>query len=513
MRIAAIAYAAALAASLVGLLRPNKASRLAYLAFLAGLAGGSPLEIASSAAAALALPGDDRRIHAVALLISVALLLPAGPQPYSINGISMAIYTLAVLSATLSAAGLWLGWGLASSAIAVRFVFGLYGGQPWSWSLFDAALAGAWLASLASFHAGSRPPRWPLMAILSAISWTSGGGAGAYVLSAGALASFFYEAAALKPAPSLKGYMAAGAYALSSAGLFATSLFPMAGIYMEGDFFVRVLEPVMAAAVLAGAATVVKASLRGTPYLIPIPLSLAVAAAMYAAGFDPYWASWGVTNIAVPAIAYSALYAAAAAVAKGRRGPWRALHAAAMASVALLAISGPYAYNFNYTKAVPAEPGAVALTYLTWPYPGSASILNVTIHREGGYVETACGPLPRGLVAVAKVDLDGWRADVAVQYGVEQALGRSPAIGTTFVPGPDYIVVLGPAYNGDVSLLGALYWEVAGNSTCRPAAAGAAPDYWYLGFRPVPLATPTAVLLALFAALHVAYLVIYTKLK
>ena len=153
-----------------------------------------------------------------------------------------------------------------------------------------------------------------------------------------------------------------------------------------------------------------------------------------------YLDSTALTNILMPALAASSLYATALA----RRVPtWKAAHVLAFLALGLLSASGPYLYNPSYVKFASAALGSVVWTLEPPLYPAKIELSNITYRVDSERVPVEdCGPVPRAVVAVLDVAVDGVWTKVEVRYGIEEALGLRAPLGLALAG--DYLWWQGP---------------------------------------------------------------------
>jgi len=208
-----------------------------------------------------------------------------------------------------------------------------------------------------------------------------------------------------------------------------------------------------------------------------------------------YLDSTALTNILMPALAASSLYATVLA----RRVPtWKAAHVLAFLALGLLSASGPYLYNPSYVKFASAALGSVVWTLEPPLYPAKIELSNITYRVDSERVPVEdCGPVPRAVVAVLDVAVDWVWTKVEVRYGIEEALGLSAPLGLALAG--DYLVVAGPTYGEDgASSLSALYWNATRGYLGR---GGEAPGDYLVGVRPLPF---FRIIMATLAALAAA---------
>jgi hypothetical protein len=467
-------------ASLAAFLRPP---RWAPALLLAGpLAAALRGEATSPLYALLPLAFSRDRLsllHGFLIYLASSLSPPAAGAP---------IWSLALILA----AGLLLGAGYryalaaTTAGLALRLVAGVQTGDLWSWSPPDIALAALWVLAWAVRHLGDAPRMWVAYGALS-LFFDGAGGVSAAVASA---ALVLWEFMRWRPPFSPLGVAALG-------GSLLALLTVGSSAWLFGNVFVDAYGPVLGAAALGGVAAFL-AVVRGPLAASAVSIFFVFSAAAYFAGLRLYPDSTALTNILMPALAASSLYAAVVA-ALARRGPrWRAVHVLAFLALGLLSASGPYLYNPSYVKFALAAPGSVVWTLEPPPYPAKIELSGVTYHVDSGRVPVeGCGPVPRAVVAVLDVAVDGVWTKVEVRYGVEEALGLRAPLG--FALAGDYLVVVGPTYGeGGASSLSAMYWNATGGCLGR---GGEAPGDYLVGVRPLPF---FRIIIATLVALAVA---------
>ena len=386
--------------------------------------------------------------------------------------------------ALILAAGLLLGAGsryalaTATAGLALRLVAGVQTGDLWSWSPPDIALAALWVLAWTVRHLGDAPRMWGAYGALSLFFDGAGGVSAAAVSVALAL----WEFMRWRPPFSPLGVAALGGSLLALLTLGSSAWLRWTGLGLFGNVFVDAYGPALGAAALGGVAAFLTVA-RGPPATSAVSIFFVFSAAAYFAGLRLYPDSTALTNILMPALAASSLYAAVAA-AFARRGPrWRAVHVLAFLALGLLSASGPYLYNPSYVKFALAAPGSVVWTLEPPPYPSKIELSSVAYRVDSERVPVeGCGLVPRAVVAVLDVVVDGVWAKVEVRYGIEEVLGLRAPLG--FAPVGDYLVVAGPTYGeGGVSLLSAMYWNATGGCLGR---GGEAPGDYLVGVRPLP---------------------------
>jgi hypothetical protein len=420
----------------------------------------------------LAFSGDRLSLlHGFLIYLASSLSPPAAGQP---------VWSLALILA----AGLLLGAGsryalaAATVGLALRLISGVQTGDLWSWSSPDIALAALWVLAWAVRHLGDAPRMWVAYGALS-LFFDGTGGVSAAVASA-ALA--LWEFMRWRPPFSPLGVAALGGSLLALLTVGSSAWLRWAGLGLFGNVFVDAYGPALGAAALGGVAAFLAVA-RGPLAASAVSIFFVFSAAAYFAGLRLYPDSTALTNILMPALAASSLYAAVVA-ALARRGPrWRAVHVLAFLALGLLSASGPYLYNPSYVKFALAAPGSVVWTLEPPPYPAKIELSGVTYHVDSGRVPVeGCGPVPRAVVAVLDVAVDGVWTKVEVRYGVEEALGLRAPLG--FALAGDYLVVVGPTYGeGGASSLSAMYWNATGGCLGR---GGETPRDYLVGVRPLP---------------------------
>ncbi len=473
-------------ASLAAFLRPP---RWAPALLLAGpLAAALRGEATSPLYALLPLAFSKDRLsllHGFLIYLASSLSPPAAGAP---------VWSLALILA----AGLLLGAGsryalaVATAGLALRLVSGAQAGDLWSWSTPDIALAALWVIAWAVRHLGDAPRMWVAYGVLS-LFFEGAGGVFAAVVSA-ALA--LWEFRRWRPPFSPLGVAALGGSLLALLAVGASAWLRWAGLGFFGNVFVDAYGPVLGAAALGGVVAFLVVA-RGLLAASAVSIFFVFSAAAYFAGLRLYPDSTALTNILMPALAASSLYAAVAA-ALARGGPrWRAVHVLAFLALGLLSASGPYLYNPSYVKFALAAPGSVVWTLEPPPYPSKIELINVTYRVDSERVPVeGCGPVPRAVVAVLDVAVDGVWTRVEVRYGIEEALGLRPPLG--FALAGDHLVVAGPTYGeGGASPLSAMYWNATGGCLGR---GGEAPGDYLVGVRPLPFFRIIVATLAALAA-------------
>ncbi|MEM1597427.1 MAG: cytochrome c biogenesis protein CcsA [Pyrobaculum sp.] len=291
-------------------------------------------------------------------------------------------------------AWLLLSAGLLMGAVWSYQTFGWAG--YWAWDPVENALLAVWLAATASLHLNTRGSRIAAAGVaLGAVAVNQGGFSALHsfvgstptpqILLAASIAAVAYGAAT-SYAKMDWGRAASGLGLLALAlVVYAATAAPAAysaltGARLQppaGDSFVQTYVPVLAAAVYTGlfVSSAYHAGLRRWKEVAAVYAAILAASAAAAQLFKYASESPISTNFFV----YLIIGGAAAAVyyvARGRGGfLYKALHAAAFALLALIALSGPYAYGQGYYKLLPVdEVGATYFTLLQWPYPQTASI-------------------------------------------------------------------------------------------------------------------------------------------
>lgn len=152
-------------------------------------------------------------------------------------------------------------------------------------------------------------------------------------------------------------------------------------------------------------------------------------------------------------------------------------------ALGLLSASGPHLFNPGYVKFALAAPGSAVWTLEPPPYPSRLELSSVAYRVDSEQVPVeGCGLVPRAVVAVLDVAVDGVWTKVEVRYGVEEALVLRAPLG--FALAGDYLVVAGSTCGeGGVSLLSAMCWNATGGYLCR---GGEAPGDYLAGVRPLP---------------------------
>jgi hypothetical protein len=255
-----------------------------------------------------------------------------------------------------------------------------------------------------------------------------------------------------------------------------------AGLWLFGNVFVDAYGPAMGAAALEGVVAFLTVA-RGPLAASAVSIFFVFSAAAYFAGLRLYPDSTPLTNILMPALAASSLYAAVAAALARWGLRWRAVHVLAFLALGLLSASGPHLFNPGYVKFALVVPGSAVWTLEPPPYPSRLELSSVAYRVDSEQVPLeGCGSVPTAVVAVLDVAVDGVWTKVEVRYGVEEALALRAPLG--FALAGDYLVVAGPTYGeGGVSLLSAMYWNATGGSW---AAAGRPPVTTWLGLGPSP---------------------------
>jgi len=481
-------------ASLIAFFRPRRWARALLLAgpLVAAVHG----DMASPLYALLPLAfSRDRSSFLHGFLLYLAFALSQAAAESSAWGL-----------AAVLAAGLLLGAGsryalaAATVGIALRLISGVQTGDPWSWSPLDIALAALWVLAWAVRHLDNAPHMWGAYGALSLFLDGTGGVFATAVSAALAL----WEFRRWRPPLSPLGVAALGGSLAALLALGSTAWLRWAGLELFGDVFVNSYGPVLGAVALGGIAAFLAVA-RGLPAASAVPVFFAFSAAAYLAGMRLYPESAALTNMLMPALAASALYAAIVAAAAGRGLIWRAAHFLAFLALCLLSASGPYLYNPNYTKFVLALPGSVVWTLEPPPYPAKIGLNNVTyvVDNARTFVN-GCGPVPRAVVAVLDVSVGGVEAKIGLRYGVEEALGVNQTLGLGMAG--DYLLFVGPVYNGTASVLSDMYWNATGGCL---GSNGEAPEEYLVGVRPLPLFRAT--LAVLFASAFLTGLAAYRR--
>jgi hypothetical protein len=474
-------------ASLAAFLRPP---RWAPALLLAGpLAAALRGEATSPLYALMPLAFSRDRVsllHGFLIYLASSLSPPAAGPP---------VWGLALILA----AGLLLGAGsryalaAATAGLALRLVLGAQAGDLWSWSPPDIALAALWVLAWAVRHLGDAPRMWVAYGALSLFFE----GAGGVSAAAASVALAIWEFMRWRPPFSPLGVTALGGSLLALLAVGSSAWLRWAGAWLFGNVFLDAYGPVLGAATLGGVAAFLVV-VRGLLAASAVSIFFVFSAAAYFAGLRLYPDSTALTNILMPALAASSLYAAVAAALARRSPRWRAVHVLAFLALGLLSASGPYLYNPSYVKFALAAPGSVVWTLEPPPYPSKIELINVTYRVDSERVPVeGCGPVPRAVVAVLDVAVDGVWSRVEVRYGVEEALGLRAPLG--FALAGDYLVLAGPTYGEDgASPLSAMYWNATGGCLGR---GGEVPGDYLVGVRPLPF---FRIIIATLVALAVA---------
>lgn len=410
-------------------------------------------------------------LHGFLLYLATAL---------SPNGETPPPWTLSLfLTAGLLMAGSRHALPAATLTLFLRVVSGASSGNLWSWDPLDIALASLWLTAWAHRHVEKAPRIWCVYGVLAPFFE----GAGGLLLTAVSVISAVWEFGTWRPPFSPLGISALGGSLLVLLAVGSSAWLHKAGLGIFGNVFIDMYGPVLGAAALGGIAAFVL-TVGGIRAALPILLFFASSALMYAIGVRIYPDSSVVTNLVMPALAASSLYAAGVAIVVKRATGWRAAHAVVFLVFALLSISGPYMYNPSYVKFVIAVPGSVVWTLEPPPYPAKVELSSVVYQLDDAptWVE-GCGAVPRGVLASLELAVDGERAVVTLRYGVEEALGLKPPLGLGLVG--DHLVIVGPVYGeGGATQLSRMYWNMTGGCLGRD---GEAPEEYIIGVRPLPL--------------------------
>ena len=459
-------------ASLAAFLRPP---RWAPAILLAGpLAAALRGEATSPLYALLPLAFSRDRfsfLHGFLIYLASSLSPPAAEAPVW----SLALYLAAGL---LLGAGSRYALAAATAGLALRLVSGIQAGDLWSWSPPDIALTALWVLAWAVRLLGDAPRMWVAYGALS-LFFDGAGGVSAAVAS---VALALWEFMRWRPPFSPLGVAALGGSLLALLAVGSSAWLRWAGAWLFGSVFLDAYGPVLGAAALGGVVAFLAVA-RGPLAASAVSIFFAFSAAAYFAGLRLYPYSTALTNILMPALAASSLYAAVAAALARRSPRWRAVHVFAFLALGLLSASGPYLYNPSYVKFALAAPGSVVWTLEPPPYPSKIELINVTYRVDSERVPVeGCGPVPRAVVAVLDVAVDGVWTRVEVRYGVEEALGQRTPLG--FALAGDHLVLAGPTYGeGDASPLSAMYWNATDGCLGR---GGEAPGDYLVGVRPLP---------------------------
>jgi hypothetical protein len=473
-------------ASLAAFLRPP---RWAPAILLAGpLAAALRGEATSPLYALLPLAFSRDRfsfLHGFLIYLASSLSPPAAEAPVW----SLALYLAAGL---LLGAGSRYALAAATAGLALRLVSGIQAGDLWSWSPPDIALAALWVLAWAVRLLGDAPRMWVAYGALS-LFFDGAGGVSAAVAS---VALALWEFMRWRPPFSPLGVAALGGSLLALLAVGSSAWLRWAGAWLFGSVFLDAYGPVLGAAALGGVVAFLAVA-RGPLAASAVSIFFAFSAAAYFAGLRLYPYSTALTNILMPALAASSLYAAVAAALARRSPRWRAVHVFAFLALGLLSASGPYLYNPSYVKFALAAPGSVVWTLEPPPYPSKIELINVTYRVDSERVPVeGCGPVPRAVVAVLDVAVDGVWTRVEVRYGVEEALGQRTPLG--FALAGDHLVLAGPTYGeGDASPLSAMYWNATDGCLGR---GGEAPGDYLVGVRPLPFFRIIIVILVALAA-------------
>lgn len=346
-----------------------------------------------------------------------------------------------------------LSAGLALGALWSFETFGWSG--YWAWDPVENALLAVWLALTAALHVKSRGAYVITSAVvMGAIAVNQGGFsllhsfAGSGIAPAAFLATSFLllslgiftltkGADRAEPAVALVGYGMLGTSLLIYATVAvpaAASLLGLRTSPLSGDAFWTFLGPLLSSLAFSGL-TLIGVYGAGKRRLVfaAYAAALAVSLMLTIKGLRISPESPLSTNFFVLLIIISSLISIIFLIKSNMNLLMKIIHILFLILLISISVSGPYAYNPNYYKLLPAVPGASYFTALSWPYPSVVAFYSVTYRLDPRTLELPpVGPLdlnpPNYTAYVSRIgsgfSLAGLQYEIADLDGVSYVIVR-----------------------------------------------------------------------------------------